>query len=249
MFPTGQSREHMKMILDGRFEAYGHKKAPKPTGDIFSYAERTSAQNPTAIAGFCGVLVALACCLFSVVAFAVPGDVDASWNGSGQTITAIGSGDADANGLASAPDGRVYQVGLCRDGADYHFCVIRYTADGKLDPSWNGAGQLISPIGLGRSYAMAIALAPSGSAFVAGSCQLGSEWHYCVAKYSPSGEFDESWNGSGYVITTIGPKSSHPRAIALQADGKVLVTGACRVNVVDDYCTIRYMPDGTLDPT
>jgi uncharacterized delta-60 repeat protein len=211
-------------------------------------AARSTTKQPSAHDRFRRLLVAFACCFYSVVSLALPGDVDPTWNGSGQTINAIGSGDALAHGLVTGSDGRVYQVGACRIGAAYHFCVIRYTVEGKLDLSWNHSGRLISPIGSGESDGRAITLDPDGNVFVAGACKLGSDRHYCVAKYAADGKLDTSWNGTGYTVTVVGAKSSYAQAIALQADGRVLVTGACRVvATVDEYCTLRYNADGELD--
>ena len=66
------------------------------------------------------------------------------------------------------------------------------------------------------------------------------------------GTLDLSWNLTGKVITSIGGAvpfgtNSGARAMAVQADGKVLLAGMCYDVANVDFCAIRYNANGTLD--
>src|SRR5713101_3778201 len=63
------------------------------------------------------------------------------------------------------------------------------------------------------------------------------------------------FDSEGRVTTTIGSIDSTVRsndeahALALQADGKVLVAGSSDRGLGSDFALVRYNPDGSLDPT
>jgi sugar lactone lactonase YvrE len=61
-----------------------------------------------------------------------------------------------------------------------------------------------------------------------------------------SGDLDPSFSGAGRVLTDFGPGSwDRAAAVAIQADGKLVVAGASN----GDFALVRYLPDGTLDAT
>ncbi len=57
--------------------------------------------------------------------------------------------------------------------------------------------------------------------------------------------------GTDLAITTeIGERRSEGLTVALQPDGKILIGGGASTNDIHgDMCLVRYMPDGTLDPS
>jgi uncharacterized delta-60 repeat protein len=62
------------------------------------------------------------------------------------------------------------------------------------------------------------------------------------------GDLDPSFGNGGRVATTVGSQPSE-RAIAIDAQGRILVVGAVRINDDDgDMLVARYLPTGALDP-
>lgn len=128
---------------------------------------------------------------------------------------------------------------------------------GTLDATWAtasplGAGKAITPIGSASSIASAVAVLPDGNVLVVGRCQInfsGGRIDVCAVRYLPDGSLDTSWNTTGMVITPVGTVNSVVAAVALQPDGKALLTGSCSNGASLVFCTVRYLPDGTLDPT
>jgi uncharacterized delta-60 repeat protein len=67
----------------------------------------------------------------------------------------------------------------------------------------------------------------------------------------PAGALDLSFGTAGKTTTSFGPNNESAHAMAVQADGKIVVAGGTYNNnsVLDDFALARYNTDGTLDAT
>ncbi len=61
------------------------------------------------------------------------------------------------------------------------------------------------------------------------------------------GTLDATFNNGGTVTTPVGTANAQSNAMALQADGKILLTGSSRNATNNDFTIIRYLEDGSLD--
>lgn len=186
---------------------------------------------------------------FCAVRYLANGTLDSSWNSGGAVITVFDA-DQSANAYAVAlqVDGKVLLAGQCNSvAAGYKFCALRYLSDGTLDTGWNGSGMVATTIGTGMSTASAMAVQPDGKVLVAGSCMNNATQVFCTIRYNSDGSLDSGWNGNGMVLTAMGSGSGTAKAVAVQADGKVLVAGSCTGAVNEDFCSVRYSAGGVLD--
>src|SRR5438132_1715062 len=62
-----------------------------------------------------------------------------------------------------------------------------------------------------------------------------------------SATLDPSVNGTGIVTTPMGSANEEGYSVAIQADGKIVVTGFSRIGATDDVVFVRYSIDGSLD--
>jgi uncharacterized delta-60 repeat protein len=177
---------------------------------------------------------------FCAARFLANGTLDPSWNGTGKVIKPVGSGNDRASAMTQQPDGKVLMAGFCDNGTNADFCAVRYLPNGTLDTTWNGTGTVITPIGSGSDYALAMTLQPDGKVLLAGQCFNGTNYDFCAARFLPNGTLDTSWNGSGKVVTPIGSSDDSAAAMTLQPDGKVLLAGKCYNGTNYDFCAARY---------
>jgi uncharacterized delta-60 repeat protein len=63
------------------------------------------------------------------------------------------------------------------------------------------------------------------------------------------GGLDPSFGSGGKVTTAIGLSGGVAEGVAVQSDGKIVVVGAADGGSDDDFATVRYLADGTLDTT
>ncbi len=121
---------------------------------------------------------------------------------------------------------------------------------GDLDPTFGHKGIVVTP-GLGGIFA--IALQPDGKIVAAGTSTRHPTFsvaNFTVVRYEADGTLDRGFGGGGIVITRVGERTSWARAVALQADGKIVVAGVALApnGVEGDVALARYNPNGSLDP-
>ncbi len=68
-----------------------------------------------------------------------------------------------------------------------------------------------------------------------------------VAFPSSNGSLDVTFGTGGIVTTDVGGGNNPGQAVAIQADGKIVVGGYSRIGANDDFTVARYNPNGTLD--
>lgn len=177
------------------------------------------------------------------------GALDTTFNGTGKLLASTGSTPMALlpTALVLQPDGKIVVTARCSSENKVYFCLARYLSTGALDTSFNNIGMVNTALGLGDDLAYAVALQMDGKIVVAGSCSTADNFDFCLARYLPNGALDESFNGSGKVIFAIGAAYDDARAIVLQPDGKIVVSGSCFNGVTFDFCLARVLPNGALD--
>ena len=114
------------------------------------------------------------------------------------------------------------------------FSSVARGATGDLDPTFSGDGKQTTDMPLGSSRAAATAIQPDGKIVVVGR-DFAHGGGSAVARYNPNGSPDTSFSGDGKLTKQVGDGA----AVALQADGKIVVVGGSAIS--------RYNPDGSLD--
>jgi uncharacterized delta-60 repeat protein len=176
--------------------------------------------------------------------------------------------------LAIAPDGKLvvagassavnYRPNACDDPrlvSDYNekcywrprpssvgFAVMRFLSNGLPDPLFGVSGAVTTDFG-DVSVAFAVAVQPDGKIVAAGTTGRGefTSGRFAVARYLPDGKLDSSFGSKGRVVSDFGDRGI--QAVALQPDGKLLAAGPVDVNHRLQFGLVRYLMDGTLDPS
>ena len=170
------------------------------------------------------------------------GDLDSTFGINGKLTTTLGTGDDFGWAVAVQNDGKIIVGGFSQ--AD--FALVRYKQDGSLDYSFGNAGKVITNIGPG-SVILSLKIQTDGKIVGAGwTMPTSNQYAFALARYNPDGSLDISFGDSGKVITSFGMGLNYGRALAIQPDGKLLVTGEyggwpC------DYSIARYNTNGSLD--
>lgn len=198
------------------------------------------------------ILATLACAglaAFRHTTIAAPGDLDLTFGGTGKVTTVIGSSFSSANSVAVQADGKIVISGSSYNGIKYDSTLVRYNANGSLDMSFNGTGNVTTDFGSDTSNGSGVALQSDGKIVVAGHSQIVNNQDFAVARYNANGSLDMSFNGTGKVTTAIGSGNDTGRAVAIQSDGKIVVAGESKVGNASDFALVRYNVDGSLDTT
>ncbi len=108
-----------------------------------------------------------------------------------------------------------------------------------------GVGIAITDVSLSNDCAYSVVVQTDGKIVVAGS--NGND--FSLVRYNIDGTLDKAFSDDGIVITQIGTDTDVAHSLALQSDGKLLVTGYANMGGTDDIALVRYNVDGTLDTT
>jgi len=175
-------------------------------------------------------------------------DLDADGVRDGKVITDFGWDD-DAVAVAIDADESIVVLGntatnLCKFG------LARYLPDGTLDTNFGTDGLARYHFGIPGDgpvpYALAIEPGTRNiiAVGVASISDIGGT--SVVARFKPNGSLDSTFGSQGLVITPV-LKYSTGKSIALQSDGKIVVSGDAYADVANDVFVARYNSDGSLD--
>ena len=206
---------------------------------------------------------------FTLARYNANGSLDTSFGSGGVVLTPFGhshgggiSSDGAIWGMTLQTDGKIVVAGNSSTGTSSEFfTVARYNANGTLDTSFAGTGVVTLPH-LRTSNpsdddeARGVAIQPDGKIVATGWVQpdtifAASEW--ALARFNTDGSLDSSFGSGGEVSLAIEGApvytyGDNANAIALQADGKIVVAGTHSENG-HSIAVGRFNTDGSLDTT
>lgn len=168
------------------------------------------------------------------------GALDSGFGSGGKATTTAFGGDDSA--MALQADGKIVMVG----GSTSEFVLARFNADGSPDTGFGNAGRVstdVVPGGIVEEVARAVAIQADGRIVVAGHVRTpGGPFSFVLARYLANGTLDSGFGSAGLVV---GPVVGRALAVALQADGRIVVAGDEPIG--QDFRIARYLANGSLD--
>jgi uncharacterized delta-60 repeat protein len=186
---------------------------------------------------------------FFVARFNDNGTLDSSFGTNGLVITGVGIGDDFAYDMAIDSQNRIVVAGSAVVGGNVNYGIIRLDSNGVLDNTFGLNGKITPPIGLGYDSAFAVAIDSSDRIIAAGTSDNGATTDFSVARFTTTGLFDTSFNGTGYVITPMGVSNDYAYDVAIDNLGRIVVAGHSSNGSNYDIALVRYNVNGSLDPT
>jgi len=118
-------------------------------------------------------------------------------------------------------------------------------AVGDLDATFGLNGKVTTYFS-GDDSAASIVLQSNGKIVVAGNMYNGNNYDFAVTRYNSDGTLDTSFSLDGKVTTDFGG-DDYGTSVAMQSDGKIVVSGYGSSGGPDDFAIARYNTDGSLD--
>lgn len=179
------------------------------------------------------------------------GSLDTTFSGDGRQLTDVLTFGDDARAVAIQADGRIVVSGYAyNDLGLVNSAVARYLPNGTLDSTFNDDGLVIIEYvfgGSAESSANAVAVQADGKIVVAGGANIGPDVDFALARLNTDGSLDNTFSFDGKVTTDLGSDADACLAIAIQPDGRIVVSGFSYDGVSDDVSVARYNTDGSLD--
>ena len=145
----------------------------------------------------------------------------------GHTTVDFGGTFENANAVLIQPDGKIVVAGTTDAGGTDDFAIARLDTDGKLDPTFGDGGKATLDFGASDDQATALALQQNGKIVVVGQRKKGQGANFAdiaVARLQPNGTKDPSFGSGGQTLVDLA-RNEFGSAVALQADGKIVVAG------------------------
>lgn len=188
--------------------------------------------------------------LLTASAYAMPGDLDPAFGAGGKVLTPLDYGGGEA--AARQADDKLV-VGSCTQ--DLSLLLFRYLPDGRLDPAFAQQGRVLTRLSQEACVADVL-VQPDGKIVALAQLSPGG---FALVRYSSDGSLDASFGDGGKFekpqnYPTL-PRFTNPKAVALQADGKIVIAGSAIVRHNSDTtypyssgpALARINSNGTLD--
>ena len=174
--------------------------------------------------------------------------VDVAFGNAGTVVTPVGVGNDVAQAVVIQPDGKIVAAGFGYSGLNNDFAVARYNSDGTLDQSFGG-GSVLVPVGQSEDEAFGIALQPDGRIVLVGQTYDGIRTSVAVVRLNADGSPDTTFDGDGRAVFSPTVSNALARSVAIQADGRIVLTGVAYNGTNFDIIVIRIEQNGSLDTT
>lgn len=181
------------------------------------------------------------------------GGLDPAFGNGGKVVTQVGARGDSARAIAVQADGKIVVAGWTdATGVDANFLVLRYRADGTLDPAFADGGRFILPIGAGNGTdrAFAVAIQDDGKIVVGGTTLTSTSitgQDFALIRLNTDGTLDNGFGQGGKVVTPMTANSGGDIVYALALP---VIDGQQRILAVGgegDFHAARYLPNGSLD--
>lgn len=153
-----------------------------------------------------------------------------------------------ARSVLVQPDGSIIVVGYVV-GSSVDIAVTRLNPDGSVDPTFNGGlGVAVLPLGNGTEEAVSVVRQPDGKLLLGGYSGSG-DYDFIVVRLNADGSPDTAFGTQSVATVAMGSDYDLGRSIALQPDGRILITGLAAGTGGFQAGVVRLNVDGSLDTT
>jgi len=219
----------------GSVPGRGYAVAVQPDGAILVGGEAVRTDSAT---DFSDLLLAR---------FQPDGTLDAGFGVDGVVVTDVNDGTNTLRNLVPLPDGTIVVSGEPFgdfEGSD-HTDIARFGPAGQLDETFGTGGVLVLP---GWLVGEGLAVQADGRLVLAGRSMDASGSTFAVMRLEGDGSPDATFGVGGLVTTDVGDQGDSANAVAIGPDGRIVAAGRSG-DINADFAAVRYLPDGSLDPT
>ena len=177
------------------------------------------------------------------------GGLDGDFGTNGVTrVNPFSTSTVASYATAVQADGKIIVVGET-GGALSDFAIVRYKADGTLDPTFGTSGFVTTDFFGHGDSARSVVIQPDGKIVVAGWALRDGRGDFAIARYNLNGTLDTTFDGDGKATVDFGGLDDRASSVALAPNGKIVVAGWTENPLLFDIAVARMNADGSLDKT
>lgn len=176
-----------------------------------------------------------------------PPVIDTSFGQNGKTFLDLGSGNNGSPVMAIQADGKIVTASMY--GYDMNggsIAVARFNTDGSIDTGFGTYGVTVTKVGTYSEEPVDIAIQADSKIVVAVDARKNNDEDIALVRYNSNGTLDTTFDGDGRKLHDLNFSEDQTRAVEIQPDGKIVVTGYSNDgNIV----VVRLNSDGSEDNT
>jgi uncharacterized delta-60 repeat protein len=159
--------------------------------------------------------------------------------------------EGEANSVVIQKDNKIVVTGYSISPAtnNEEITLIRFTENGIVDKSFGKKGIIVTEVSNAKDEAESVAIQNDGKIVVVGSTDHKPTTDIVLIRYNENGSIDYSFGINGIVITDINSSLDIGKALVIQSDGKIVVSGFTHIINKFFMTLLRYDSNGELDPT
>ena len=189
---------------------------------------------------------------FVLVRYNSNGSLDDSFGNNGIKITVLENSDERAYAVAKFGNGKIIATGSTYSDANGDNSITtRYNTDGSLDNTFGTNGIVVTEVNYSSEYTTSAALQKNNDKEkVVTLCNIFSSNNndFALSRFNPDGSPDNTFGINGKIVTSINDSSSEDMgAIAIQNDGRIVVTGTTYFENGPHSVAVCFTSDGSLD--
>ncbi len=162
---------------------------------------------------------------FGLVRYNADGSLDTGFGVAGIVREVTANSWDEAADLVIQNDGKIVAAGHAIVGSS-GFALRRFNADGSRDSGFGSNGLVTTTLSTQDDYGRGVALQRDGKIVVVGGTSSLSKPDFGVMRYNADGTLDPSFGSGGKLTVDFFGAGDNAQDIAIQADGKIVVSGA-----------------------
>jgi len=185
-----------------------------------------------------------------LVRYQADGTPDPSFGTGGVVTTDVAGGSDSAHALQRTAGGKLLVAGSAFTGLFTDLALLRYEAGGARDTGFGSGGVATVAVGFDAAVARALAIQGDGRLLVAGSADFFTQGdEVALARFTAAGALDATFDGDGILTPSLTNGDDAAHAVALQADGRIVVAGHMASGGAGHIAVLRRLVGGGLDPS
>lgn len=185
---------------------------------------------------------------FALVRYTTNGSLDNTFGSGGIVFTDFAGQNDYVRSIVIQSDGKIVVAGSIELGIGTYndFGLARFTTSGALDNSFGIGGKVRTDFSY-DDICFSLALQSDGKIVAAGTS--GSPFYFTLARYTTNGTLDNTFGTNGMVITAGGITTGGYTGLAIQTDGKIILSGYTGTPPNRDFSLFCYNTNGSLANT
>jgi len=189
---------------------------------------------------------------WAVVRYNTDGSLDNSFGNGGKSFIQTPMSNVDfPSSIKVLPTGKILLAGLMYDAIGSNGGIVKLNSNGSIDQTFGTSGFVKTNPGAGGNF-FDMEIQSDGKIICVGEygvLAMNNYSDFAIVRYKADGTLDNTFSNDGIQNVDFGGYNDFAYSVFIQADGKIIVTGASNAlnSPIYDIAAVRLQSNGSLD--